>query len=165
MKNRQKRLKNNGYVNTDTKEIKNLILITIGILALAVGLYFLTDKLLSKDTQKPNEVNFDYSICTVGTMFNRPYEKYYVFLYDETSEEASQYKTLLDNYTSKEESEKIYYVDLSNKFNSKYVSDTSNNNPKNPSEVKIKGSALILISNGKVSKYYEKLGDYEKILN
>lgn len=166
MKNKQKRLKNNGFENNDTKEIRNLLLITIGIILLAVGLYLLTDKVLSnKSTTEQTKTKIDYSICTVGTMFNRPYKSYYVFLYDGTGDKANQYKTLFDNYSSKEDAKKIYYVDLSNKFNSNYISEKSNKNPRNSSEVKIKESALILIKDGKVSKYYEKLSDYEKVLN
>ena len=60
---------------------------------------------------------------------------------------------------------KIYFVDLSTKFNSPYVSDKSNKKPTKASEVQVKDSALVLIKNGKVSKYYESVTDYEKVLN
>ena len=160
---KQKRIKNKRYVSEDTKQITNLILITLGVVAIVVGLYFLTDKIIAKKANA-NNADFDYSAATVGTMFNRPYDEYYVFLYDSTASEASTYSSLITTYISKEDSKKLYTVDLSMNLDSKYLSESSNKNPSNPNEVKIKDSALILIKDGKVSKYYESLEDYQKVL-
>ena len=71
----------------------------------------------------------------------------------------------ISNYEKKDNAKKIYFVDLSTKFNSPYVSDKSNKKPTKASEVQVKDSALVLIKNGKVSKYYESVTDYEKVLN
>ena len=101
--------------NADTKEIRNLIIITIIIAALAVGLYFLTDKVTSKNsssTTTTSKVKINDDICTVGMMFNRPYDEYYVFLYNSTSDSASQYNTLLNNYKSKTNAIKTYEIAL-----------------------------------------------------
>ena len=160
---KQKRIKNGGYDNSDTKEIKNLILITLGIAALALGLYFLTDKVLNKETDQTS-VDFDYTTCTIGMMFNRPYSDYYVFAYDSTKEEASDYNTLILANEKKDDAKKVYFIDLSLKFNSDFVSDKSNTKPLTASEVKIKDSALIHIVDGKVANYYESVSDYEKVL-
>jgi hypothetical protein len=165
----QKKLKTIKNENQDVKEIRNLIIITVIVVGIALLLYFLTDKVVEKKkdttTTTTSAVKIDYDICTIGTMFNRPYTSYYVFLYDNTSEDASQYNTLLSNYKDKSDAIKIYYVDLSKKFNSGYVSDSSNKKPASASDVKIKGSALVLIKNGSVSKYYETTEEYEKVLN
>lgn len=163
MKNQ--RLKTVKYESEDTKEIKNLVFIILGILVVIIGLYFLTTKALSKKDDTSEEAAFNYSIATVGTMFNRPYEEYYVFLYSSTSDSASQYSALISNYSSKEDAKKVYTVDLSKNKDDKYLSETSNHNPANPSEVKIKDSALVLIKNGKVVKYYETISEYEKVFN
>ena len=53
---------------------------------------------------------------------------------------------------------------MNDKFNSAYLSETSNNKPTESSEVKINESALILIKDGKVEKYYESLEDYKNAL-
>lgn len=160
---KQKRIKTKKYVSEDTKQIRSLIIITLVVLAVAVGLYFLTDMIVGKKANT-NNVDFDYSAATVGTMFNRPYDEYYVFLYDSTSDEASTYNSLITSYISSEDSIKLYFVDLSMNLDSKYLSDSSNKKPANPSEVKIKDSALVLIKDGKVSKYYESLEEYQKVL-
>ena len=97
-------------------------------------------------------------------MFNRPYDEYYVFLYSSLDSNASTYRGLITSYNEKEDSKKIYYVDLNDKFNKEYLSDSSNPNPSSVSEVKIKDSALVLIKDGKVAKYMEKLDDYKNTL-
>ena len=162
---KSQKLKKKKYESEDTKEIKSLILIIFGILIVIVGLYFLTTKALNKKEDTPSEANFNYSVATVGTMFNRPYDEYYVFLYSSKDSNATQYQALVSNYTSKEDAKKIYTVDLSKNTDDKYISETSNHNPTNPSEVKIKDSALVLIKNGKVDKYYETISEYEKVFN
>ena len=53
---------------------------------------------------------------------------------------------------------------MNDKFNSAYLSETSNKKPTESSEVKINESALILIKDGKVEKYYESLEDYKNAL-
>ena len=160
---KSKKIKNTKYESEDTKEIKSLIFIVLGIVIIIAGLYFLTARSLNKKSS--NNVEFDYTTCTIGTMFNRPYKEYYVFLYSSDNENASKFKSLTSTYSKKEDSLKIYTVDLSSNLDNKYLSEESNNNPANPSEVKIKDSALILIKNGKVSKYYEKESDYEEVLS
>lgn len=161
----QKRLKNGGYVNEDTKEIKTLIIITIAVVLLAIGLYFLTDVVLDKKDDSSFDTEFNYDTCLVGNIFNRPYDEYYVFIYSSIDDDASTYDTLKTSYLKKDEAKKIYYVDLNNGFNSFVVSDTSNTKPKSASDVRVNKSALILIKDGKVSKYYETLDDYKKVLN
>lgn len=157
---KSKKLKSINYESEDTKEIKNLIFIIIGITIIALGLYFLTARKLNKTTA----AEFDYNTCTVGMMFNRPYEEYYVFLYSSVDNNASTYKNLVNTYSKKEDAKKIYTVDLNSNLDNKYISETSNTNPTNPSEVKIKDSALVLIKDGKVSAYYENLTDYQEVL-
>lgn len=162
---KQNRIKTQKYVSEDAKQISNLIYIILGIIVIVVGLYFLTSKSLNnKNNSSDPEVEFDYRVCTVGTMFNRPYDKYYVFLYESTNKNANQYRSLTSSYEAKDNALKIYTVDLSSNLDNQYLNEKSNTNPTNPSEVRIKNSALILIENGKVSKYYETIADYEKVL-
>ena len=159
---KKKKLKSINYESNDTKEIKSLIIITIVVIAIAVGLFFLTNYLNNK--KATSNINIDYDTCIVGNMFNRPYNEYYVFLYSSLDSNASTYRGLITSYNEKEDSKKIYYVDLNDKFNKQYLSDSSNPNPSSVSEVKIKGSALVLIKDGKVVKYMEKLDDYKNTL-
>ncbi len=160
MKN--KKMKSIKYESSDTKEVRNLIFIVLGIAVVLVGLYFLTARSIKR--QNNANITFDYNICTVGTMFNRPYEEYYVFLYGSDNEKASTYKSLATTYAKKEGALKIYTVDLNANLDNKYLSDSSNTKPTKSSEVKIKDSALVHIKNGQVVNYYETASDYEKVL-
>ena len=159
---KSKKLKSINYESNDTKEIKSLIIITVVVVVIAVGLFFLTNYLNNKKTS--NNTKIDYDTCIVGNMFNRPYNEYYVFLYSSTDKNASTYKGLITSYKDKDDALKIYYVDMNDKFNAAYLSESSNKKPTDVNEVKIKESALILIKDGKVEKYYESLEDYKNTL-
>lgn len=156
---------NKNKINSDTNEIKNLLIITFIILAISVGLYFLTDKTLNKKKEEektPAEIS--YSEILVGTMFSRPYNEYYVLAYKQDDENADSLDDLFTKYDEKDEALKIYYIDLGNPFNASALSDTANKKPEKPEEVKIKDQALFLIKDGKVTKFYEKISDIEKAL-
>ena len=113
---KKKKLKSINYESNDTKEIKSLIIITIVVIAIAVGLFFLTNYLNNK--KATSNINIDYDTCIVGNMFNRPYNEYYVFLYSSTDKNASTYKGLITSYKDKDDALKVYYVDMKDKFNS-----------------------------------------------
>lgn len=159
---KKNKIKTTKYESNDTKEIKNLIIITIIVILVAVLLYILTNHINNKKELSTTEFNYD--TCLVGNMFDRPYDEYYVFLYSQTDTNSVEYKGLITSYMEKEDALKIYYVDMNNKFNSEYLKETSNKNPQNSTEVMIKESALVKIKDGKVSNYYEKLEDYKKVL-
>ena len=161
-----KRIKQTKYSSDETKEVKTLIILTVIIIAIAAGMYFLTDLSLKKKEANSNlEPNISYSVATIGTMFNRPDSEYYVFAYGASSEDSKLYEKLLSSYEDKEAAIKTYYIDLDLNFNNYALSDKSNKNPKNPEEVKINKAALILIKNGKVQKYFETTEEIEKALS
>ena len=112
---KKKKLKSINYESNDIKEIKSLIIITIVVIAIAVGLFFLTNYLNNK--KATSNINIDYDTCIVGNMFNRPYNEYYVFLYSSTDKNASTYKGLITSYKDKDDALKVYYVDMNDKFN------------------------------------------------
>ena len=153
-------------VSEDTKEVKTLIIITLIIIVVSIGLYFLTDTLNNKkNADEATEAVINYTEITIGTMFTRPYEEYYVFAYPNDDDNAYKFDNLFAKYEEKEDHKKIYYVDLSKKFNDFVLSDKANKKPTKSTEVKIKDYALILIKDGKVSKYYEKISEIEKALS
>ena len=140
------------------------IIILIVVVIVAVGFYFLTDKFVEPVKEEAPSVNIDYDIATVGTMFNRPYDEYYVLLYDSESLEAAYYNTLFSRYSTANKN-KIYYVDLSLKENSKYVKDSSNKNLTSASDASFVGPTLVSIKNGKITKYLETKEDIKAELD
>ena len=123
---KQKKLKNN-YISDGQKEVRNLIIITVIIAAIAAGLYFFTEKVLNKkdNTDNNTEVEFDYNVCTIGNMFTRPYDEYYVFIYSSEDESAASYTALITSYRDKK-AKKLYYVDLKDAFNKEVANANKN---------------------------------------
>lgn len=154
-------------VNEDTNQMKKFFLILLCVAIITLLLYFLTAKYLVKDNfqdkqEEVSEVEFSYDTVNVGNVFNRPYDSYYVFAYDSSSNYASYYATLLSNF--KESETPIYFLDLSVELNKKYVKETSNPSASKPSELSLKEPTLILIKDGKISKYYEDISKIEEVL-
>ncbi|UKI29246.1 MAG: hypothetical protein L6V78_02750 [Clostridium sp.] len=95
-------------------------------------------------------------------MFNRPYDEYYAFIYDSTDDNSAVYNNIVKTYRAKDDAKKLYFIDLNDGLNKIAVSDTTNKNPASSEEVKVNGSALYLIKNGKVISAYTE--SYDKVL-
>lgn len=145
------------YANEDTGVVKKFAIILVCVAIIAVLLYFVTAKYLVKDNfqkQEDTPVSEDITYTTVkgGTLFNRPYSEYYVLAYDQKSDEAPYYSILTSVYKGEV---KLYTMDLSLEINKQYVSTKGNDKATKPSELSIVNPTLILIKDGKISKYYE----------
>ena len=144
------------YANEDTNEIKKFIFILVGVAVIAGLLYFVTAKYLVKDNFQDEEnipaEEISYSSVKAGTLFNRPYDEYYVLCYDKSSETSPYYTVLTTLYKGET---KLYVMDLSLDVNKQYVGTTGNSKAANPSELSIVEPTLILIKDGKIDKYYE----------
>ena len=161
MKN--KKFKQNNNQNEDTQEIKTLLIITAVIIVVSLGLYLLTESQLKKEPETViPEATISTSEIMLGTMFTRPYNEYYVFIYGDA--ESTTLDKLYTDYEDKEDSKKIYYVNIDDNFNKYAKSDKSNKKPTSAQDLKIDTRALILIKDGKVSKYYETIEEIEKVL-
>ena len=158
-----KKLKQAKFENEDVAQIRNLIIIFVIVVLVCVGIYFLTDTMIKRENNSNNttqEVEIDYDIATVGTMFNRVEEEYYVLIY--SSENDSKLDTVLNKYRSSDDYIKTYFIDLDKKVNSSILCDKLVKEPKNSKEVKVKGATLYKIKNGSVVKCYDGI---EKITN
>lgn len=160
---KKNKVKMEKYENDDVKLIKNLIIIFIVVVFVLVGFYFLTDKVVMKDTEtEEKQVEINYDNATVGTILNRPYDKYFVLLYNSEESEAAYYGTLLANYDG---DDKIYFVDLSLKTNELYVNEKSSGVFKNIKDAKFSGPTLLEIEDGKVIKFLETKEEIKKSLS
>ncbi|MDD2410040.1 MAG: hypothetical protein PHD03_04925 [Bacilli bacterium] len=152
--------------NTDVSEIKTLLIIIAIIILVVIGLYYFTESSLNKKKAKEeNKVpEISYKETILGNIFNLPLKEYYIIAYNKDADKASNYEKLYNTYSNKEVALPIYVVDLSLKFNSFSISEITNKKPNNASEVAIKEAALILIKDGKVSKYFESIEEMEMAL-
>ena len=152
------------YTSEESKEVKRFIIILLSIIVLVLAVYGIT-RLINKDKDNNNDRtvtagSIDYDKVSVGTLFNRADDEYYVIVYDGEAPNAIYYSALMNKYMDKEKSNKVYFCDLSNELNKKYyVGEDKDSNPKatTSSELAFKDLTLIKIKNGKIVKYLETL--------
>lgn len=161
---KQRRVKEDRFINESGYEIKNFIIILIVVLIIVCGIYFLSTLIVNKRDNKASDNTIqsgkiDYSITAVGTILNRPYNNYYVMVYDSNDTDALYYSNLLGNYSDKEDSVKIYFCDLSNPLNSSYISNegTGNASAKAVEDLSFGRVTLLQVQNGAIVKYLEDL--------
>ena len=160
------RIKQKRIVNEDMTYIRNLFILLVIVVLIVVGLYYLTERIVNKksDEVTNKEVSINYDIATIGTMFNRVEDEYYVLIYSKETN-GDDLDSLLTAYRSSDDYIKTYYIDLDKKINSIAFSDTTVNNPDNASEVKVSGATMYKIKNSKVVNCYIGVDDIKKVLN
>ena len=153
-------------IETNMKnEIVKMIKIVVIVLIFLVAFYFLTVMIVdnSKD-EDIKETTIQYEEILAGSSFSVNDKEYLVIYYDKTDTEiySSIYQSIM-TYKNKEDSLRVYTVDMSNQFNKKYISDNEgNSNVTDVSDLSINGPTLIKITDGKVLEYIE---GSEQILN
>lgn len=168
-----KTIKSTSSLTDDQIKIRSFIITLIVMIILVVGLYFLSVLIIDKkdnkntNTTKDTEVEISYDIASVGMILNRPYNDYYVMVYDSTISEAMYYSSLITGYMGKENSKKIYFTDLSTRLNKAYASgnETGNKDVKNNIDDFSFGKVTLLhIKDNTVVNYYEDITTIEEIL-
>lgn len=158
------KIKQKRVLNEDMNLVRNIIILLIIVIGISLGIYFLTDNMIKKENKNSDtktEIKIDYDIATIGTMFNRVEDEYYVLIYSKESD-GSNLDSVLATYRSSDNYIKTYYVDLDKKVNSYVLGEELNQKPNNSNEVKVKEATLYKINNGKVVKCY---GGVENIVN
>ena len=166
-----KKIKKERYVSETEEEVRRLIIILIVITLFVVGMYFVSKRIVDKrntntNTTQDTEASISYDVISVGTLLNRPYTEYYVLAYDSEDEDAMYYSSLLSNYKSKKEKEKIYFLDLGNALNKSYKSDsiTGNASAKSIEDLSFGNITLLKIKKGAIVSYIEDLSKIESEL-
>lgn len=168
-----KKKKEIKYETEEQKEVKKFIFVVIGLVVVIVGVYFFTRAFITKDlTKKETEdtkytegaINYDTAI--VGNMLNRPYNEYYLIAFDSTGTKANYFNTLANLYTSNDKSLKLYYIDLANELNQKYVAKENDASKKFETieNLKLGEITLIKVKNKKVTKFITNIEEIDKEL-
>lgn len=168
-KKKAKKIDINKNVNTDDEKlVVKFIVVLIIISLVAVVFYFISKNIVKNrdDNIVESNVTISYDKVNVGMIFNRPYDEYFVMVYDSSDNDAMIYSSLISKYSQKEDSLKIYYCDLSNKLNKEFVSSdgTTNSNAKSVSEFKFGQVTLIKVRNGKIVSYIENIDTIKSAL-
>lgn len=163
---KRKRIKQFNVVSDDVVKVRNMLILLVGVVIICVGLYFLTDKMIQSEKQdnKINEnVEIDYDIATVGTMFNRVESEYFVLIYSK-EENGKDLDAQLDTYRSSDNYVKTYYIDLDLKVNESIKGDKLVEKPLTSKEVSVKEATLYVIKDGKVENCYSGIDNIKEIL-
>ncbi len=165
--NKKAKIKN--VTSDDENEIKRFVIIILVIAVIMGIIYGITELFNNKkdsDTVDVIDGQINYDKVAVGTILNRPYDEYYVMVYDSTSKEAVKYSAMMTTYKGKTEEEplKIYYCDLNNSLNKKYY-NVNEDNKSNKKAQKVEDFdfgdlTLLHIKKGKITEYIE---DYKTI--
>lgn len=155
----------------EQREVIRFVLIIVIIIIFVLGVYGIS-KLLIKDKEEvmtnkvtPGAINYD--LVSVGTMFNRPIDEYYVIIYDSSKNESIYYSGLINKYTEENKALKVYLCDLDNKLNQKYYVGEGKSNPKakDINDLALGDFTLVKIKNGKIVKYIETVEGLQKEWN
>ena len=120
MKRRQR-----SYKTTTSTELDyvRVIKIAVGVL-LVLGIVYFVTALLSgeidldkKENNTSTETTIQYQEIIGGEFLNRKAASYYVLFYDFNDDNGNYYKSLISEYSSKDNSLPFYTVDLRKKIN------------------------------------------------
>lgn len=164
---RPKRERNKvDYTMTENDGFKKFFIVLASVLVFIGALYLgvlgleklgVFEEGYTKPSKGTTEISDEYIM--IGTVFNRS-EKEYLVLFDDYSKNLNPYINTL----AKNNKLRAYKVDMSKPKNAKYISEDENKNPKKDSDLKINGLTLIVVNNGKVSKYIVGADNIEEYL-
>lgn len=159
-----KKIKSEKYVSDESKEVRNFVIILLGIIIIVLIVYGVSKIFIEDDqvtTERETQAGtIDYDIVSVGTMLNRNYSEYYVAIYDEDSPQAVLYSSIITSYLNKEDAAKVFFCNLGNYLNKDYyVGSDGESNPdaRSVSEFAFGDLTLIKVENGEITLYLEDL--------
>lgn len=174
VKNNEKKVKKIKSVKVKTEEqeeISRFVKILIVVIVFIVGIYAFTQTVVKKDSTSKSEDKtsgtISYSKIILGSLLNQAYDEYYVFAYNGNSTNAIYYSVIIDKYVNTTDSKKVYWADLDNELNKKFIAkddETSNPKAKKISELKLGEYTLIKIKGKKIVAYYDTIEDAKKEL-
>ncbi len=155
----------------EQEEMYKFGIVILVVVIICAGVYLLTRAFVTKDLFKKEtepeivEGSVNYDVAIVGEILNRPYDTYYVFVYDKNGAAASDMAAIIYDYKNKEESLHTYTVDLANKLNASYYDKEKENvNATTVDSFMFGDATLIKVKDGKVEKYINDLAKMKKEL-
>lgn len=149
----------------ELKKLMMFILIVIAILAIFYGITLLAtskNKESEPEEEKDYSTVIDYDTILVSDIYNQSSSAYYVLAVMPNDDNADTYNSKLNQYMKKDESLKVYTVDLSSAFNKKYIGEESDFTGKYPI---FKETTLLKIENNTIIEEYQGNEEIKTILN
>ncbi len=165
-----KKIKNKTVLTEEQSELVHFAIIVVVIFVL-VGVIYGVSRIFIKEETKISSPesqvgNVNYDVVSIGTMFNRNYDEYYVFIYDIEDPNGVYYSAIVNSYKGTKDALKVYFCDLGNTLNKDYIAkDKSNPKAKTMKDLSLGKLTLVKIKNGKITKYLENIDDIKKELS
>ena len=155
------------YQTDEQKEIVRFVVVILVVILCVGVIYVATRAFVTKDlfkaktdeTEVINPGSINYDVAIMGEILNRPYDEYYVAIYDKADGKyISDMSSMVYLYGQKEKHLHIYTVDLSNKMNEGfYDPENVNSSAQSVNDMKVGDITLLRVKNGKIVKYIEDL--------
>ena len=131
----RKQARNQVMVDEELKieSFFKIVAILLIILLVFAGITMLK----TRDKNEKAETTIQYTKIVAGSILNRSEDDYYVLVEAKGDENITTYESLINKYVAKEDSKRVYIVDLSDAFNSNYVGEENKLDFENIADAKI----------------------------
>lgn len=143
--------------------IKLIIIVTIVFLLFYVLTSFLNKEEVVEEPKIVAEIQ--YETILVGNVLNQKNDSYYVLVRKADDINAGLYQTYINLYKNTSEAKIVYYADLDNPLNLRFVSNESNFEIENILDLKLKETTLLEINEGKIKNAYDDKDSIKEILS
>ena len=158
---KERRQARNSVVVDDELKIESFLKIVVALL-LILAIFAGITIFATRDKKEKVETNIQYTKIIAGSILNRSEEDYYVLVEAKDDSNISTYESLIDTYTKKADSKRVYIVDLSDPFNSNYIGEENKINFEDINDTKFSETVLLHVINNKISstKFGENIKTY-----
>lgn len=144
------------FYTEEQKEIFKFGKILFGLVLVIGLLYLFTVYVVNKEDKYERTNNkgvINYNNIMIGTLLNRLDNEYYVLIYDDSKSNNALYLSKINEYKTKTNHLPVYMADLSNELNKSYIDSKSNYKVDSVEDLKVKGTTLVKVKAGKITKF------------
>lgn len=154
---KKKKIKEQPLLQDDNYQFKNMFVIIAVIVIALIPLYFITKLVIgdktNSDVKETKNVEIEKELILVSQLLNRPNDEYYVLAYKRDNEAISNFNSYLYDYEKKEDSLKVYHIDLDDALNKTYLGSETNITDE-LNDLTISDTVLFKITDGQIESYY-----------
>ena len=148
--------------STETVEITTFLKLLMIILIFFGAVFIITSKFIVNKTAT-TQPETSYNEIIGSAILKQNESEYYVLLYNSKGDLKDYYSDLRDKYLSSNKGVKLYFVDLNNALNSKFITtDKSILDVTDITKLKVNDGTLLKVKNNKITDYKET---YKEIKN
>lgn len=162
----------NSKVNNRTidsgNEMGKFVLMIVIVATLFLIFYGITI-LLTKEKEKEENTttkapSIQYDTILLGNLLKQSDDKYYVLIGDQDDDNILLYESYLQVYEGLKEHDMVYYSVLNHPMNIRFKGDETKTDITDILDLKIKGTTLVYVEKGKITKTYDNEETLLKIL-